>query len=189
MAAWEAINSLTVENDTTTSVTFSSIPQTYLHLELTYTMTNFDSSAFVHTRYNGNTGNYQVGTAYGAETSKLNYKYAAESAIPTYGHSYGNGGVNDFAVCRYVIYDYTDTNKQKCQFGYSTGQYTASGMTIAQNQMFAPFFGGGPYVYIQSGGYVADDAAVTSLTLENAQGSSKYFGRNSRFNLYGLKSS
>ena len=189
MATWEAINSLTVENDTTTLVTFTSIPQTYLHLQVTYTMTNFDNSNSVMTKYNGNTGNHFRQTNYGVESAKYDDKYAGQDGVYTAGHNYGNGGVNDFTLACYTIYDYTDTNKQKAQMGFSTKQYTGSGLTIAQNQMFAPFFGSGPYIYLESGGYSGDDAALTSLTLANAGGASKYFGRNSRFNLYGIKSS
>ena len=189
MASWEAINSITVENDTTTSVTFTSIPQTFLHLEVTYTMTNNNGSNDIWSKFNGNTGNHYFQFAQGVESSKFNTKSASQDGVQTAGHSYGSASNNDLSVCRYVIFDYTDTNKQKCMQGYSTKTYTSSGLTTAQNQMFGPFFGFGPYIYFESGGYYGDDAALTSLTLANSGGASNYFTHNSRFNLYGLKSS
>ena len=189
MASWEAINSITVENDTTSTVTFTSIPQTFLHLEVTYSLTFNNNSGNVWNKFNGNTGDHYRQTNYGVESAKYAYKYTSNDGALTAGHSYGSASNNDLSVCRYVIFDYTDTNKQKCMQGYSTKTYTASGLTTAQNQMFGPFFGFGPYIYFESGGYYGDDAALTSLTLANSGGASNYFTHNSRFNLYGLKSS
>ena len=154
-----------------------------------YSLTFNNNSGNVWNKFNGNTGDHYRQTNYGVESAKYAYKYTSNDGALTAGHSYGSASNNDLSVCRYVIFDYTDTNKQKCMQGYSTKTYTSSGLTTAQNQMFGPFFGFGPYIYFESGGYYGDDAALTSLTLANSGGASNYFTHNSRINLYGLKSS
>ena len=189
MAGYETIRTITIDNHNTTSVTFSSIPQTFLHLEVSfYGCTTEQSYAdTLWMKFNGVTGNHWWNIGYGAEVSKASSAATGQDGAACKIDGIGVTSAADFGVTQAMcIYDYTDANKNHGCMGVATREWVASGVTTAQVSPFSPFFGGGPYLYFLSGGY--DNAvAVTSLKLQ--VNGSDYYQKGARFTLRGFKSS
>lgn len=108
--AYESIAAVTVPSGGLASVTFSSIPQTYSHLQLRVFALNtaIPQGGDVYMRLNGDTGsNYNAHYLYGGGSSAAagvntnTYVYAAFNAVTNPGV-----GITD-------ILDYTSTNKNK----------------------------------------------------------------------------
>jgi hypothetical protein len=182
-SSYESIATTTVGAGGVASITFSSIPSTYKHLQIRYlAATNratygVDDAAII---LNGDTtnGNYYSHWIYGNGTSATATS-AAGGAGGTgtglfWGFAFGTtattptgfaGGVTD-------ILDYANTNKYKTLRnlgGYDTNGVTAGG------------FGG--TVSFDSGLWMST-AATTSLTIKSVNGS---FIQYSSFALYGVK--
>lgn len=183
MAVFEALMTTYLESDVT-SVTFSSIPSTYRHLQLRasprdtttgqygvlfFTFNNDTGSDYSHafiyvygpTAKCGNEVNLTKAKAYGITA------YSSGTTIhPT--EAYGAAVIN--------ILDYSDTNK-KTTFSYDAG-------TIDSNTGGVPFFCAfGCSTYHDSG-----EAAISSIKIAQATGG-HYMVRGSVFTLYGIKDS
>lgn len=169
--SFESIATVSVGSGGSSSVTFSSIPGTYTHLQVRMTtlsdVTTGAGGANVNLTFNSDTGsNYAWHELYGtgasagagAGTSQTFIKtgYTADSAT-----SYTGAGIVD-------ILDYANTNK------YKTIR-TLSGSDIN---------GSGGYVLFRSGLW-QNTNAITSITLTNQSGNLKQY---SNFALYGIKS-
>ena len=144
-----------------TTITFSSIPQTYKHLQLRA----FTKGGGARIQFNGDTGsNYNRRFVYGNGTSAL----AGEQIGQTISSIIDNISqqANTFNAAIVDIYDYTSTNKFKNMLSL-TGYDDGSGSNC---EIF--FFSG----------LWRSTSAITSLTLTGGT-----FAQYSKFSLYGIK--
>ena len=160
---YESIATTTVGAGGTTSISFTSIPQTYTHLQLRYFGGNNASpggSGFVS--FNGDTtsSNYYDHLLYGNGTSAASAADANGRYLP-----YNLGDVNKWGVNITDILDYTNTNKYTV--ARSLGGYDANGSG---------------YILFVSNLW-KNTAAITSITIETSQSFVQY----SSFALYGIK--
>jgi hypothetical protein len=166
--SYDSIQTTTVGSGGTASVTFSSIPSTYTHLQLRYMGKSTDTSgnwAAVQIRLNSDTGNnYATHALYGDGAS------AAAAASTSYsGHLFYSGrSTLQVGAAIIDILDYTNTNK-------NTTIRTLAG--VDNN--------GSGIVDLASGLWM-NTAAITSITF-NSFGGSPLFSEYSSFALYGIK--
>jgi len=161
-------------NTSSPSITFSSIPQTYKHLQIRGIGNASGNSAdfgALGVRFNGDTGAYY--TRHGLRSNVGGSTYSIVSLTGTTFTSPSEGVYLDSAGSTIMgtsvidILDYTSTTKNKTSRGLSGIVWTGSGGMV--------FFGSGLW---------RDTSAVTSLTLyqQNAN-----WGTGTTFALYGLK--
>jgi hypothetical protein len=162
---YESIATVTVGSGGASSVTFSSIPSTYQHLQIRF-MSKLSGGDDVVMRFNGDTANnYWNHILYGNGSSAISSvpfggAYSAVALYYTSSSSSIAGGVVD-------VLDYTSTNKNKTvRF---LGGYDDNG---SGNIDFA------------SGSWSATPAAVTSI---NIRAVANAFSQYSSFALYGIK--
>ena len=164
----------TTLNSTTSSITFSSIPQTFTHLQL---------KIFARTNRALNTD--YIGVQFNGDTTSSNYRYhtlyANGSAIGS-GDGGNNSGIfmqriagnsanaNVFGSIICEILDYSNTNKNK----------TTREIGGIDNN-------GDGEIHLDSGLWISTNA-VNSITV-NAQGGSSSFVQYSTFQLYGIYTS
>lgn len=154
------------------SVTFSSIPSTYKHLELRMSARNTTGNDFktIGLRFNGDTGgnSYSGHRLYSNPTISANSYAGGLSYMPLQiaGNSQGNGSIYGGNIIQ--ILDYANTNKN----------------TTAKTFSWSTYGNGSSYVSLYSGGW-ANNSAVNSITILDT--SSDSFFANSRFSLYGIK--
>jgi hypothetical protein len=165
---YESIATVTVGSGGSSSISFTSIPSTYQHLQIRALATNGvqDDAAI---RLNGDTGNnYSLHLLVGNGSAAQSFAVTSTSAMrgvcllsPT-ANVFG-GGVTD-------ILDYTNTNKNTT-IRALTGMDNNAGSTVSQVQ----FWSGAWY----------NTAAVTSINIFPLGGTS--FSQYSSFALYGIK--
>ena len=175
--SYESIQTYTVGSGGESSVTFSSIPSGYKHLQLRILgQTNRGTYGIdqMYMRFNGDTAsNYSwhtlVGQGSGTPTAQAN----ANSTVMQVGEgSIGTTTGGTFGGCVVDVLDYLDTNKYKTIRGLSGVDING---TIA---------GYGGWITLSSGNW-RSTSAVTSLVLTPAVGS--LFTQYSSFALYGIK--
>jgi hypothetical protein len=149
------------------SVTFSSIPTNYKHLQLRYVAHTNSNQSVLRGRFNGDStsANYTRHYLYG-DGSSAGSAASTSNAWLDFGPL--EQGSNMFAVGVVDILDYADTNKNKTT-------RALAGRSGSANRL----------IELTSGVWLST-AAVSSLTLSEA-----FFGQNlltgSRFSLYGIK--
>lgn len=164
-----SIATTTVGAGGASSVTFSSIPQTYTHLQIRgiSRLTNVVANTDVTVRFNSDSAsNYSFHSLYGNGSSVLSVGGANESQMYpmfTVGTSVTS---NVFAVGVTDILDYTNTNKFKTVRSLSGYDANGSG-----------------YVNINSGNW-RSTSAVSTITITSY---SNTFAQYSSFALYGVK--
>lgn len=174
MPAFEAIASTTL-GSTTTTVTFSSIPDTYEHLQLRlYLRAGYtggpDATMFM--RLNSDSGsNYTNRWIYGNGSAASASNNVSETAYRFLWVPAGTALSNTFGVSIIDILDYASTNKRKtirAIEGHETNNNTNG------------------YVFLHSSLW-SNTAAVSTLTFTSAE--TNGFVAGSVFSLYGLRSS
>ena len=171
--SYESISTVTVGGGGLASISFSTIPSTYKHLQVRYLSRSTRSGSSTDSmsiRFNGDTGsNYARHYLYGDGSSS----YAGASTTQTSSNigtqSAASASANIFGVGVIDILDYTSTNKNKTIRSLSGVDFNGSGE-----------------VQLTSGLYFATPAAITSITLL-AQTGSANFAQYSSFALYGIK--
>jgi hypothetical protein len=170
--SYESIATVSVGSGGSSTITFSSIPSTFAHLQLRAIMRTNGSGTqdIAKLQFNSDTGaNYTYHTIFGNGSSvtadaatgiNQNYLNRATSA---------SSDANTFGVMVVDILDYKDTNKFK----------TIRDLGGADNN-------GSGTVYFTSGLW-RSTSAVTSFTLNPLDGTS--FNEYSQFALYGIKGS
>lgn len=163
-ASYESISTVTVGAGGSSTITFSSIPQTYLHLQVrifnvsaaTYSDMNFNSD------FNNNYSYAQLyadgSTVTSAASGSMNTIYSVQTGGTT---TYPSMGIMD-------IYDYSSTTKNKTV-------RLQSGLTA----------NGTGLMYFRSGVWF-NTAAITTIRF-TAQAGSGTFAQNTVYALYGLK--
>ena len=174
LTAFESIQTFAVGSGGSASISFTSIPATYKHLQIraairgTVSATSFD----VLMRFNGDTGSMYTGTQiYGDGTGTidqngLNGGTASTNAYPFYTMG-DTGQSNVFGPGILEIIDYANTGKYKVWKSLEG---------FDQN-------GAGGYVLLRAGSYISLNA-ISSISLTPDSGS---FKENTHFALYGIK--
>ena len=172
---YESISTVTVGSGGSSSITFSSIPSTYTHLQIRAIMrdqrTTYGNSGQSF-RFNSDTGsNYSWHNLQGDGSSATARSGANQDQM--YGNTAAGGGAptNDFGAMVVDILDYANTNK------YKTVRML-SGVDI--NGTVAGY---GGIVELMSGSW-RNTAAITSVTVLP---SNPNFVEYSSFALYGIK--
>ena len=165
--SYESIATTTVGAGGSSTITFSSIPSTYKHLQirgLTFAATNPNSG--VKTQFNSDTGsNYTQHALIGSGTTASAYGFASQTFIEggyTGDASYGGAFVLD-------ILDYTNTNKYKTTRSLTGNDANATGVR---------------YIAFLSGLWM-NTAAISTITITHSVGIN--FAQYSSFALYGIK--
>lgn len=174
LTAFDSIQTFAVGSGGSASITFSSIPATYKHLQIrclirgTVSAASFD----VFMRFNGDTGSMYTGTQFygdGAGTpdqNGLNGGTAGPNAYPFYTMG-DTGQSNVFGPGVLDIIDYANTGKYKIWKSLQGFDQNGSGGHILGRQ--------GSYISL---------TAISSISLTPDSGS---FKENSHFALYGIK--
>lgn len=168
--AFESIATTVITSDTA-SVTFSSIPQTYKHLQLRMfaktdrgdmddvTLVQFNGDTAANYSYHYVRGNGTAASSGGAaSTSYIYLNYACTGNV---------SATNIFGSCVVDILDYANTNKFK---------------TTRSLQGFD--LNGDGWVYLSSGNW-RSTSAITSIVLDQQYGTN--WKQYSHFALYGIK--
>ena len=169
MAVVEAIQTVYLEADTS-SVTISSIPATYQHLQLriTFRGTYQTTGTGQYIQFNGDTGsNYVTNVMYGGDTSVSGWRNNSNShfELMTGGASMPSAQYPSTVM---DIYDYANTNK------YTTMDWETNKVPKSSRYMFC------------NGGLWVNQAALTSINWTTYSGN---VGRGSSMSLYGWNSS
>ena len=167
---YESISTVTVTASTVSSITFSSIPATFTHLQIRAFCKSTTSDSNVQSifgQFNSDTGsNYARHFINGSGSAVASNGYASQTSM-FFGTIINGTATSIFASNVIDILDYANTNK------YTT---TRSLSGVDKN-------GAGGFLQFMSGLWV-NTAAVTSITITP---SSDNFGEYSSFALYGIK--
>jgi hypothetical protein len=170
-AAFELISTQLISTNTA-SVTFTSLPTTYTHLELRYTARTTQAAANDQMKIllNSDSGsNYTERLVQGNGSTATSNGFTAQGFIwPGYAMG-ANATASVFALGIVSFVDYLSTAKNKTVRSIS-GYHTTAG-AIQASQLFSSYW--------------ASTAAISSITI-SANGS---FVSGSRFSLYGIRGS
>ena len=162
-ATYEPISTQTL-GSTTTTVTFSSIPQTYTDLVVVYQPKMISATADIGMRYNSDTGtNYSLTRLSGNGSSTFSTRGSNTSSI---GDSYGFAGTAIDSVAIIHIMNYSNTTTYKT----SLHRYNRalSGLDAVV-------------------GLWRSTSAITSVGFTAVDGTINDFASGSTFTLYGIK--
>jgi hypothetical protein len=173
------IASIAIPNNTTSSIVFTSIPQTFTHLQLRIVGRNYFSgtAAFPYFSFNGanspNTywthtliGNGSVSSAGNALNNTI-----SGVTMPA------NGSLANVYGCYIVdILDYTNTNKRKVL--RSIGGYDDNNTSTTNSQ-----------VGLMSGLFISNNNAITSIDIGAYNPNGTGWAAGSRIDLYGIATS
>jgi hypothetical protein len=178
-SSYESIQTLTVSSTGNFSVTFTSIPQTYRHLQIRYsarqTSTNAGESLVVFSTSSTAQSNYYTNRMYGVGSGSVVTDSFANAAPFIFMPSGGNSS-NMFGAGIIDYLDYTNTNKAKTIKIWG-GMETDGGA----GQSFR-------WHGIVGGTNMNTTSAITDIALAVYAGSgSTGFAVNSTFALYGIK--
>ena len=174
-AAMDALASVTVTNPSGVStITFSSIPQTYTHLQLRCNEVFTSGGYSTQLRFNSDTGsNYSFHALYTAGTTPSATAGATQTLIYINGWWQGHSTVYPYSSITDIL-DYTNTNKYKVT-------RTLGGFDVNGTNSEISISSG---LWYKAGSGVTSDA-VTTITL--TINSSQNFAINSSYTLYGIK--
>lgn len=164
--SYESIATQTIGASAVASVTFSSIPSTYKHLQIRWIALTSSNNADIAFRFNGDTGaNYTFHGIEGNGSAASGGNNATGLTSTPIG--IGTSVANTAGVGVLDLLDYTSTNKYKTArslFGYDSN--------------------GAGYAIMRSGLWSATAAAVNSITILSSPGNINQY---SHFALYGIK--
>lgn len=165
--AYELI-STTVLSSTAASVSFSSIDQTYKHLQIRMAARGTSASFDVQTRLRLNTdsaGNYARHALYGDGSSVISFANTAQTGITVAWIPDSSNTANAFAGTVIDVLDYASSSK-------NTTVRSLTGQAATNNSV------------VLASGLWLNTAAVSQVDLLPLSGS---FAIGSRFSLYGIK--
>lgn len=169
--AYESIATTTVGSGGTATITFSSIPATYTHLQVRGIVrdnrANSGNGSYADLTFNNNSSSNSFHQLYGNGTSALSAGYSGLSAIEFTRIADGGATSGVFSAFTMDILDYANTNKYK----------TIRTLAGYDNN-------GAGAVYLWSGLWTAINA-ITTITITDAGGT--LFSQYSSFALYGIK--
>ena len=164
---YESIATVTVGAGGSDTITFSSIPSTYKHLQIRLMVSSWETAGqIMHLRLNSDTGNnYARHYLTGDGSSPTANAVTSIDSIRIFGTAVG-GSTSYPAISITDILDYTDTNKYTTVRALNGGDYNGSGAASLHS------------------GVWMNTSAVTSIVI-----TSSYldFNQYSHFALYGSK--
>jgi hypothetical protein len=171
----DALGSFTiVSSGSVSSITFSSIPQTYQHLQLRWVVqdgrSNGDGDTFI--RFNGNSSSIYTYRRLSANGSASNLSQVIDNDRGYLGYSNGNYTTPRYSIGVADITDYSNANKTKTiksLFSTNHNGETASNGDVSQIGWFR--------------GMWNNTNAITSMTIITGYTFSQY----TTFSLYGIK--
>ena len=171
---FEHIETQTVGSGGATSVTFSSIPGTYKHLQVRCILRDNDVQTDgnpIYVRLNGSTSGYAYHGLEGNGTSAYSFSGTSQDRM-YFSRACSNGATASvFGVLVLDILDYTSTTKNKTVRGIGGFDGNAAGSKIALGS-----------------GLWANTSAVTSVTFLPQHSPSQYsWVQHSTFSLYGIR--
>ena len=170
---FSSIATVTVGSGGASSITFSSIPSTYTHLQIRglTRATSSDTASQSQMRINGDSGNnytlhdlYGTGSTVGAESgfgSGYNYMFGLDRTTAA------NSTANTFGTFIMDIVDYTNTNKYKTVKSLSGYDANGAGQVKVWSSLWL------------------NTSAITSLVISPQDGSN--YAQYSSFALYGIR--
>ena len=167
--AYDSIATVTVGAGGSSTITFSSIPSTYTHLQIRGIAKMDSGVPAPEMRFNGDTGaNYSAHLLYGTGAAAA----AASQTSKTYLEWICAASSTQFAGCVIDILDYANTSKNKTVRSLSGADENGAGS-----------------IAFASGLWFATPAAINSITIfsGNAGASSGLFTQYSSFALYGIR--
>ena len=170
--SYESIATTTVGAGGTSTITFSSIPSTYKHLQIrAISRTNRgDTNDFMTVRFNSDTGtNYAYHSLYGNGASAGAADTGTSTGTPWSGVTAGgNATASIFGAVIWDVLDYQNTNKYKTlRLLSGTDQNGTTGRIYFQSNLWQ------------------STSAISTVTIIPTFGSS--FSQYSHFALYGIK--
>lgn len=166
---YQSIATVSVGSGGTGTITFSSIPSTYKHLQVRAIsrVTNAVTFTDVFFRFNSDSSaNYSYHALYGSGASTFSTGGASTSEMYPMTVTGSSLASNIFAVGVVDILDYADTNKYK----------TTRGLTGFDSN-------GGGYVFLTSGNW-RSSSAINTITITSGANT---FAQHTQFALYGIK--
>ena len=166
--SYESIATVTVGAGGASSADFTSIPQTYKHLQLRWISNSNDANVRVNFNSDSSTSNYAFHLLRGSGSVATSAAYPSSSGNSTIFVNSGSysGGSNIFGVGVVDILDYTNTNKYKVSRGL--GGYESNNSSDS-------------YITFQSSLWM-NTSAITSISLISGT-----INQYSKFALYGIK--
>jgi hypothetical protein len=168
--SYVSISTVTVGSGGSATVTFSSIPATYKHLQIRYIARGTRASNYIDisTRYNSDTGNnyYSLHQLYGDGSSAASDVDSTASLIKSGYSAAANQSASIFGTGVIDILDYSNTNKYKTQ---------RSLIGIDNN--------GSGYIMLRSGLWMST-SAISNISFFPDGGN---FAEYTQFALYGIK--
>jgi hypothetical protein len=160
----------TVLSSSTSTITFSSIPSTYKHLQIRYMSRSASATTtdFLSWRFNSDSGsNYSRHYLFGEGASVTAGGAAPDTRMTTDGTTGATATSGMFGVGIVDILDYADTNKHKTLRALSVDDRNGSGLVV-----------------VNSGNWRSTSAVNTITIITN---STANFVQYSHFALYGIK--
>lgn len=150
-------------SSTSATVTFTSIPQTFLHLQIRAIIKQSAGSG-AYATFNSDTGsNYNRHRVIGTGTSIGGYAETTQNQV----NINTNMGYSDFGVLIMDILDYSDTNKYKTEKHLAGTELNGSGQIVFEHNMWK------------------NTNAITSISFTSPTGG--HYSQYSHFTLYGVK--
>ena len=163
--SYDSIATSTVTSGAPTSISFSSIPSTYKHLQVRILAAKGGTTDWVEMTLNSDTGaNYSTHRLYGNGTSAAASASTSATKIISI---VANNSTSTFSAGIIDILDYQNTNKNKTVRGLTGFDANGSGE-----------------IYLSSGAWYST-SAVNTLTFITASGTG--FSNGTKFALYGIK--
>lgn len=169
-SSYESISTVTVGSGGASSITFSSIPSTYTHLQLRGISrgTTAGNGGNIYLRFNSDTSsNYGWHTMRGDGASVSAGATLTQTSMYVALYPAANQTAGNFGAAVIDILDYTNTNKYKTVRSLNGNDRNGSG-----------------YIYFQSGLWLSTSAITRIDLLPEADNFAQY----SSFALYGIKS-
>jgi hypothetical protein len=180
---YESIATVTVGSTAQSSITFSSIPSTYKHLQIRM-FAKTDRATYAHDDFGIKLGNGSIDSGNNYSCHKIQSEYvsgytnvyaagAADTTMYFIGSAISTAGNGAFGVGIIDILDYTDTNKHKTVRAISGGDCNGAVSGYLPNLVFG------------SGSW-RNTASVDTISIYPSGGGSN-FVQYSSFALYGIK--
>lgn len=164
--SYYSIATTTVGAGGVSSITFSSIPQTYTHLQIRYTSRNAAATDTVLAQLNSDTGsNYAWHSLRGSGSAASSTAATSQTRLEMPWNAYSGTTANAFGTAVVDILDYTNTNKNTTVRSLGGAELNGSG-----------------YIFFESGLWM-NTAAVSTVMIYPESGS---FAQYSHFALYGV---
>lgn len=167
-SSYESIATTTVGAGGQATITFSSIPSTYKHLQVRMLVKSSGATDACDMRFNSDTGNnYAYHELYGTGSSAGSAASAPRSAMPLVSPGIASSSTNMFSIGVVDILDYADTNKNKTIRNIGGYDLNGSGAASLVSNVWL------------------NTSAISTITIYLR--ASTNFGQYSHFALYGIK--